>query len=134
MQPEANEKENGDREQGRSAFQSFSLSAAHAHEPPGQEPRHDAQPERRAVEIEPLGIAFEAPAGFALQNSPSAVVGRKPQGGRFRFAGGEAKGLDLAGYSNRVWQAAGAQPPQSRPTRINGIDAAISQSERSSQT
>lgn len=74
-----------------------------------------------------LGIVFEAPAGFALQNSPSAVVGRKPQGGSFRFAGGEAKGLDLAAYSNRVWQAAGAQPPQARLTRINGIDAAISQ-------
>jgi predicted Zn-dependent protease len=74
-----------------------------------------------------LGIAFEAPAGFALQNTPSAVMGRKPQGGSFRFSGGEARGQDLASYSNRVWEAAGARSPQSRPTRINGLDAAISQ-------
>jgi predicted Zn-dependent protease len=74
-----------------------------------------------------LGIAFEAPAGFALQNTPSAVIGRRPQGGSFRFSGGEARGQDLASYSNRVWEAAGARPPQSRPTRINGLDAAISQ-------
>ena len=74
-----------------------------------------------------LGIAFEAPAGFALQNSPSAVIGRKPQGGSFRFAGGEAKGQDLTSYSNRIWQAAGARPATVTPTRINGIEAGISQ-------
>jgi predicted Zn-dependent protease len=74
-----------------------------------------------------LGIAFEAPPGFALQNTPSAVLGRKPQGGSFRFAGGKAQGADLFSYGTKVWQAAGARPPEARPTRINGIDAAISQ-------
>jgi predicted Zn-dependent protease len=74
-----------------------------------------------------IGIAFEAPPGFALQNTPSAVLGRKPQAGSFRFSGGAAPGLDLAGYSAKVWQAAGAAPAEVKPTRINGLEAGISQ-------
>ncbi|MEY2882592.1 MAG: hypothetical protein RL490_316 [Pseudomonadota bacterium] len=74
-----------------------------------------------------LGLAFDAPAGFALQNSATQVVGSRAQAGQFSFAGLPARGLDLESYSARVWQGAGAEPPAVRSTRINGIDAAISQ-------
>ncbi len=73
-----------------------------------------------------LGLAFDAPAGFALQNGTSAVSGTRPGAGQFQFSGGAAAGLDLAGYSARVWQAAGAAAAPPRPARINGIDAVIS--------
>ena len=74
-----------------------------------------------------IGIAFDAPPGFALQNTPAAVIGASPQAGRFQFGGGSARGADLASYSAKVWEAAGARVTDVRPTRINGIEAAISQ-------
>lgn len=74
-----------------------------------------------------LGLAFDAPAGFALQNGATQVLGSRQQAGQFSFTGGPAEGLDLAGYSARVWQGAGAGPQAVRPQRINGIEAAISQ-------
>lgn len=74
-----------------------------------------------------LGLAFDAPAGFALQNGATQVLGSRQQAGQFSFAGGPAEGLDLGGYSARVWQTAGAEPQAVRPLRINGIEAAISQ-------
>ena len=70
-----------------------------------------------------LGIAFDAPAGFALQNSPSAVTGTKNGAGRFTFGGG--RGTDLQGYATNVWQGLGVRTPQLRARRINGIDALI---------
>ncbi|MFZ4688968.1 MAG: M48 family metalloprotease [Polymorphobacter sp.] len=74
-----------------------------------------------------IGIAFDAPAGFALQNNPDAVVGASKTQGRFSFSGGAARGLDVASYSAKVWEAAGARPAEVKPTRINGIDSGISQ-------
>jgi predicted Zn-dependent protease len=75
-----------------------------------------------------LGIGFDAPAGFAMQNTPAAVIGSSSNGGgQFRFAGGTVRGADLASYSARVWEGAGAPAPQPRLTRINGIETAISQ-------
>jgi predicted Zn-dependent protease len=74
-----------------------------------------------------IGIAFEAPPGFALQNTPAAVIGNSQGAGRFTFGGNPAKGMDIAGYSARVWQAAGASPPAITRTTINGIEAGISQ-------
>ena len=70
-----------------------------------------------------LGIAFDAPAGFALQNSPSAVTGAKQGAGRFTFGGG--RGSDLDSYARSIWEGLGTQPPALRPRRINGIDARI---------
>jgi predicted Zn-dependent protease len=74
-----------------------------------------------------IAIAFDAPAGFALQNTPDAVIGNSQGGGRFTFGGNAASGLDIDSYAARVWQAAGAQPPRLTRTRINGIDAGIGQ-------
>ncbi|PZN92663.1 MAG: peptidase M48 Ste24p [Alphaproteobacteria bacterium] len=72
-----------------------------------------------------LGIAFDAPAGFALQNSMAQVTGSRAGAGQFSFAGG--RGGDLAAHSDKVWQNAGAAPQPVRNLRINGLDAAISQ-------
>lgn len=74
-----------------------------------------------------IAIAFDAPAGFALQNTTTAVTGSSGNRGRFTFSGNPAKGLDIAGYSAQVWQAAGANAPQATLSRINGVDAGISQ-------
>lgn len=74
-----------------------------------------------------IGLAFEAPAGFALQNTPAAVIGNGQANGRFTFGGNPAGGLDITSYATKVWQAAGARPPQMTMTRINGVDAGIGQ-------
>lgn len=72
-----------------------------------------------------LRLAFEAPAGFTLQNSASAVTGVGPGGARFQFGGGG--GGDMDAYAARVWQAAGGRGSPLRPTRINGLEAGVSQ-------
>ena len=74
-----------------------------------------------------LGVGFDAPAGFVLQNSPSAVTGIKQGAGRFSFGGGQLKGGDLESYTQKLWQGLGARAPELRPRRINGIDALIGQ-------
>ncbi|KAB7647820.1 M48 family metalloprotease [Polymorphobacter fuscus] len=74
-----------------------------------------------------LGLAFDAPPGFALQNSPSAVNGSKQGAGRFTFGGGRVAGTDLAAYARTVWQGLGATTPELRARRINGVDALIGQ-------
>ena len=74
-----------------------------------------------------LGLAFDAPAGFALQNGSSAVTGSKQGGGRFSFGGGRAAGSDLAGYASSVWNGLGVRPPEMRPRQVNGLDAMIGQ-------
>ncbi|WP_439532549.1 M48 family metalloprotease [Polymorphobacter sp.] len=76
-----------------------------------------------------LRLAFTAPQGFVLQNTPTAVTGARGNQGRFQFSGGQPQqGESLAGYSARVWQAAGAQAaPPVQQGRINGIDVATSQ-------
>ncbi len=73
-----------------------------------------------------LAMAFEAPQGFALQNSPAAVMGNAGANGRFEFSGGKPDTADLTAYSAALWQKAGATGGTPRLTRINGIDAAIS--------
>lgn len=74
-----------------------------------------------------IRIAFTAPPGFALQNTATAVTGTGQGGSRFTFGGGAANGVDIAGYSARVWQAAGAQAPGVSRTTINGVEAGVSQ-------
>jgi predicted Zn-dependent protease len=75
-----------------------------------------------------LRLAFTAPPGTALQNSPSAVTGTIGNRGRFQFSGGRPQpGESLASYSARVWQAAGAPyAPQVQIGRTNGIETATS--------
>ena len=74
-----------------------------------------------------MKLAFDAPAGFLLQNSPTSVTGSKQGAGRFSFGGGQAAGTDLAGYAASVWSGLGVRAPEMRPRRINGLDAAIGQ-------
>jgi predicted Zn-dependent protease len=74
-----------------------------------------------------LGLGFDAPAGFALQNSPNAVSGIKQGAGRFSFGGGQLRGGDLNSYTQKLWEGLGTRPPELRPRRINGIDALIGQ-------
>jgi predicted Zn-dependent protease len=74
-----------------------------------------------------LGLAFDAPTGFVLQNSPSSVTGSKQGGGRFSFGGGQVAGADLATYAASVWTGVGLRAPDMRPRRINGIDATVGQ-------
>jgi predicted Zn-dependent protease len=74
-----------------------------------------------------LNIAFDAPAGFALQNTPTAVNGTKQGAGRFAFGGGQVRGAALNSYTAKLWEGLGVRPPELRPRRINGIDALISQ-------
>ena len=72
-----------------------------------------------------LGLAFDAPQGFTLQNTPTAVNGTRQGAGRFMFGGGQ--GSSLTDHAARVWQGLGTNAPQMQPQRINGIDATIGQ-------
>lgn len=73
-----------------------------------------------------LRMQFQAPQGFTLANSPTAVTGTRGSA-RFQFGGGKPEGQSLAAYSARVWAAVGQrQPPQVQITRINGIETALS--------
>jgi predicted Zn-dependent protease len=81
-----------------------------------------------------LGIAFDAPAGFALENTPAAVNGSKAGAGKFQFAGGSSNGLSMASYAANVWNAAGASPAELQSTVINGIEAGISQTQVATQS
>ena len=50
-----------------------------------------------------LRIAFEAPPGFRLQNSPEAVAGSDGQGRLMLFDMAEGAGGDLRGYLQQGW-------------------------------
>jgi len=74
-----------------------------------------------------LGLAFSAPAGFTLQNSPAAVLG-EGRGGAFRFTGMPLRpGQPLEEAAAEVWQqAAGAVPPvRPQARRVNGLEALV---------
>ena len=74
-----------------------------------------------------LGLAFDAPPGFVLQNSPNSVSGTKPNAGRFAFGGGQIAGADLDTYTRKVWRGLGTATPPLRSRRINGMDTLIGQ-------
>ena len=73
-----------------------------------------------------LGFGFDAPAGFRLQNSPSAVQGVGPDGSRFVFAGARiAPGRTLDDVAREAWRKlAGGVPNtvQVNRTRVNGLE------------
>ena len=75
-----------------------------------------------------LKMAFVAPSGFVLQNSPEAVTGARGTQGRFQFSGGRpGNGESLSAYSARVWQASGVQnAPRVETRTINGIQMGLS--------
>lgn len=74
-----------------------------------------------------LGLAFDAPVGFNVQNSASSVTGSKPGAGRFSFSGGQAKGTGLDAYARSIWKNIGVPPPQLQMQQINGNAALIGQ-------
>lgn len=75
-----------------------------------------------------LGIAFDAPAGFALTNSPRAVRIEGPGGLGGEFAAGRLDG-DLERYAYGVLRKLVGQAPlrvrEPERTRINGVEAVI---------
>jgi len=77
-----------------------------------------------------LGLGFDAPPGFRLQNSPSAVTGQGRDGSKFQFQSVSVRpGQPLEPVVAQVWSSlSGGQRPQVRytETRINSFDAAIS--------
>lgn len=73
-----------------------------------------------------LGFAFDAPNGFQMQNSPSAVQGRGPDGSRFVFSGAAVpSGRSLDDVARDAWkQLAGGVPANTQGNRlqVNGLD------------
>ncbi|WP_448581032.1 M48 family metalloprotease [Thermaurantiacus sp.] len=73
-----------------------------------------------------LGFGFDAPSGFRLQNSPSAVRGMGPDGSRFVFSGAQLpSGRTLDDIVEEAWrQLAGGVPStlQVNRTRVNGLE------------
>ncbi|HYD36773.1 MAG TPA: M48 family metalloprotease [Allosphingosinicella sp.] len=76
-----------------------------------------------------MRIAFEAPAGFTLTNSPQAILIEGPQGSRGEFAGGPMPRGGLPAYAERVLAAllgdAPAEAGRPEATRINGVTALL---------
>lgn len=76
-----------------------------------------------------MRIAFEAPPGFTLTNSPQAILIEGPDGARGEFAGGAMPPGGLGAYAEGVLSAllrdapAQAGPPE--PARINGLPALL---------
>jgi predicted Zn-dependent protease len=76
-----------------------------------------------------MRIAFVAPPGFALTNSPRAIRLSGPNGIRGEFGGGPMADADIAGHAVAIARKiAGDTPVEiARPQRrsVNGIDAAV---------
>ncbi len=77
-----------------------------------------------------LGIGFDAPVGFSLQNSPSAVQGQGRDGSNFLFVGARlSPGQSLHQLVTTGWQQInnGTVPQVNyNEQRINSLDAALS--------
>jgi predicted Zn-dependent protease len=93
----------------------------------GDDPRQGFVMGRRFAHPE-LGIGFEAPAGFALANSPRAVKIQGQGGYAGEFAAGRLEG-SLEDYAYQVLRRLTGQAPvqAGRPerTRINGFEAVV---------
>ncbi|HEV2747124.1 MAG TPA: M48 family metalloprotease [Allosphingosinicella sp.] len=78
-----------------------------------------------------MGIAFEAPPGFSLANSPQAVLIDGPDGLTGQFAGGRLPPGGLEAYAAALLdELIGEAPAQVRPgemvrTRVNGLAAVM---------
>lgn len=77
-----------------------------------------------------LRIAFDAPPGFQLQNSPQSVAGQASDGSSFLFVGAQARpGQPLEELVSQAWQQlTNGRTPQLQYSerRINSVDAAVS--------
>lgn len=75
-----------------------------------------------------LKLAFTAPAGFGIANSPS-LVSITGQGGQAQFQGGSIPANGLGGYIDAVFRSLGGNKGdvshgETRFTTVNGIEAA----------
>jgi predicted Zn-dependent protease len=76
-----------------------------------------------------LGLGFDAPPGFQLQNSPQEVAGRGPDGSQFIFTEARAQpGQPLQQVVRDAWQERTGMVPRARYSeqRINSFDAGLS--------
>ena len=78
-----------------------------------------------------MRIAFEAPPGFTLTNSPQAILIEGPGGMRGEFAGGPMPAVGAAAYTEAALQqllrGADVEITDNRPVRVNGVDALVTQ-------
>ena len=76
-----------------------------------------------------MRIAFEAPPGFTLTNSPQAILIEGPDGMRGEFGAGAMPAGGLAAYSSavleRLLRGATVAPGAAERVRINGLDALV---------
>jgi predicted Zn-dependent protease len=84
-----------------------------------------------------LKLGFDAPPGFALQNSPQAVTGRGRDGSQFVFTGARVQpGQSLQSVVSQAWQQMndGQVPRVSYSERqVNGFAAGLSEAQLSSR-
>ncbi|WP_377293571.1 M48 family metalloprotease [Rhizobium sp. SG2393] len=71
-----------------------------------------------------LGIRFDVPEGFRIDNKAEAVLATGPNDVAIRFDGvPDTQGQSLAAYIASGW-VTGLQPETIRPIRVNGLEAA----------
>ncbi|MFC6447614.1 M48 family metalloprotease [Shinella zoogloeoides] len=71
-----------------------------------------------------LGIRFDVPAGFQIDNKADAVLATGPGDVAIRFDGvADSRGQDLVNYISSGW-VTGLKPETIRPITINGLQAA----------
>ena len=90
----------------------------------------------RAFAHPQMRIAFEAPPGFTLTNSPQAILIEGPDGMRGQFAAGPTKSGGVDAYSRalleRLFEGATIDVRSSEPARVNGLDALLTKAVASS--
>lgn len=77
-----------------------------------------------------LRLAFDAPSGFTLQNTPEAVTGQGSDGAQFLFTDlGAQSNQSVADMVRSVWQQTAGQMPDAnyRERRVNQLDAGLSE-------
>ena len=71
-----------------------------------------------------LGIRFDVPAGFQIDNKAEAVLATGPGDVAIRFDGvADSRGQDLVNYISSGW-VTGLKPETIRPITVNGLPAA----------
>lgn len=70
-----------------------------------------------------LQLALDAPRGFTITNSPTAVTGSAPGNLQFDLRAADARQSDLAAIAAARWQELGVSAQPMQATRINGIEA-----------
>ena len=78
-----------------------------------------------------MRIAFAAPAGFSLTNSPQAILIEGPDGMRGQFAGGRLSGGGLEDYVRtllaELFAGAAVEVTSAVPTTVNGVPALVAE-------